>query len=96
MRVVTESKVLDSNEMALTQELVKRPLRQVPGCTRSMRAPSCELWRRTVANPQGHIHRYLRDIHQSSSEGPPTFTRVPAKVPSECGWPSEYAQTSVG
>ena len=39
-----------------------------------------ELWQ-TLANPQRHIHGDL-----------PTFTRVPAKVPSVRGWPSECAQ----
>ena len=29
-----------------------------------------EVWR-SLANPQHHIHKHLRDIHQSSGEGPP-------------------------
>ena len=43
--------------------------RQVPGRTRSMHAPSGELWR-TFANPQLHIHKNLPDIQQTSGEGP--------------------------
>ena len=50
-----------------------------------------EVWR-SLANPQHLIHENLPDIHQSAGEGPPTFTRVLAKVPSVCGWPSECAQ----
>ena len=38
------------------------------------------------------LHENLSAIHQSSSEGPPTFTRVPVKVPSVHGWPSECVQ----
>ena len=39
------------------------------------RAPSCELWRSLAKS--GALWQTHTDIHQSSGEGPPTFTRVP-------------------
>ena len=51
-------------------------LGQVPGCTGSIRAPSCELWR-SLAN-FGELWRTHNSVFTSASL---TFTRVPAKVP---------------
>ena len=56
----------------------KNPLlfRQVPGCTRSTCAPSCELWR-SLAN-SGELWRTHNAMFTRTSA---TFTRVLAKVP---------------
>ena len=73
-------------------------IRQVRGRTWSMSARLHANFgevRRSLANPQRHLHENLFDIHQSSREGPPTFTRVPAKVPSVCGWPSECLHVKI-
>ena len=50
--------------------------RQVPGCTRSMRAPSCDLWRGRAKF--GELWRTHSGIFMRTFL---TFTRVPAKVP---------------
>ena len=60
-------------------EKVKFPqfVRQFPGCTGSMRAPSCELWRSLAKF--GELWRTHNAIFTRTSV---TFTtRVPAKVP---------------
>ena len=72
-------------------------IRQVSWCTRSMRAPSWELWRSLAKF--GELWRNLNTIFTRTFL---TLTRVPvkvphihqslAKVPSVCGWPSECAQ----
>ena len=64
-------------------------LRQVPGCTRTMRAPSCELWR-TLANFGEPITLYAEQPPEFRRRSP-TFTKVPLKVRSVCGWSSECA-----
>ena len=77
---------------AFTQEQAKAQfwigysdrLQGVPDSCARLHANCSEVWR-TLANPQRHIHENLPDIHQSSGEGSPTFTRVPGKVPSVCG-----------
>ena len=51
-------------------------LRQVPGCTKSMCAPSCELWRTLMKF--GELWRTHNNTFTRTSV---TFTRVPAKVP---------------
>ena len=74
-----------------------RKISQVPGCTGSMHAPSCELWQSPAKF--GELWR----THNAYSREPPrhlpefprrslTFTRVPVKVPSASGWPSESDQ----
>ena len=50
--------------------------RQVPGCTKSMCAPSCELWRTLMKF--GELWRTHNNTFTRTSV---TFTRVPAKVP---------------
>ena len=51
-------------------------LRQVLGCSRSMRSPSCELWRSLAKF--GELWRAHNAFFTRTSL---TFTRVPAKVP---------------
>ena len=58
--------------------------RQVPGRTRGMCSPSCELWRSLAKIGKTH--------NSISTRTSLTFTRMPGKVPSVCGWPSECVQ----
>ena len=68
--------------------------RQVPGSTRSMRAPSCELSRSLAQF--GEVWREPPWHSSELQRKSPIFTGVPVKVPSVWGWPSEYAQPVVG